>query len=311
MKVTRTKKSTFTYLVSGIIILLLIIFSIGKVQEFRNSNEKHSYKESVSGIEVTSVAVFSDDKAKDKVLSPKVVDKTETYKFAKDFFKRLGKELDSSCSEKYEEHVGYSVSDSYFTSDKRYNLGVDHTGLTFIYTDSTSYEGTVATSVDEKALREALKKYGVIIPTEAVYTVNGGIMHNFKVSMAKVGDKIIDGEVHCDFYTDGTIKYIDYDLIEYEPVDESEVISEAEAYKYIKDGQFKSYRDIQSMDVKSVKLEYIANSRGYLQPIYKFEASTNGETIFIPVLAVKNQDIKNYNPERLEYLKMAGYDLGI
>ena len=66
------------------------------------------------------------------------------------------------------------------------------------------------------------------------------------------------------------------------------IISQEEAYDKIKAGQFNSYElyNIKSILIRSIKLCYQLDSKGYYQPVYRFECTIDGEgrPIFIPAL---------------------------
>ena len=78
-------------------------------------------------------------------------------------------------------------------------------------------------------------------------------------------------------------------IYQYDVCGEYKIISEEEAYEKIKAGEFNSYElyDIQSIVVRSVKLCYQVDSKGFYQPVYRFECTIDGEgrPIFIPALA--------------------------
>lgn len=69
---------------------------------------------------------------------------------------------------------------------------------------------------------------------------------------------------------------------------EYNIISQKEAYDRLKSGKFNSYElyNINSIIVRSVKLQYKMDSKGFYQPVYQFECTIDGQgrPIFIPAL---------------------------
>lgn len=74
--------------------------------------------------------------------------------------------------------------------------------------------------------------------------------------------------------------------------EEYNIISQKQAYDKIKSGKFNSYElyNIKSIIVRSVKLCYKIDSKGFYQPVYQFECTIDGEgrPIFILALDIYN-----------------------
>jgi len=97
-----------------------------------------------------------------------------------------------------------------------------------------------------------------------------------------------DGTFACQYYKNGKMGSINGNILQCEYYKDFNVISEAEAYKMIEKGKFKIPSKSDKMNIKTgqVTIQYMADSKGYYQPVYVFEADVNRDSaeIFIPAI---------------------------
>ncbi|RIJ66204.1 VanZ family protein [Rummeliibacillus sp. POC4] len=82
---------------------------------------------------------------------------------------------------------------------------------------------------------------------------------------------------------------LDYDMNENKYVRKVDIISPAQAYKDILKGNFAIYNDLvdgDQLDINEYELDYIYDSKGYYQPVYRFKGLLNGEAweVLIPAI---------------------------
>ena len=81
-------------------------------------------------------------------------------------------------------------------------------------------------------------------------------------------------------------KSIEYNIKTYEPYKKYQLISTKEAYKYIEEGKFnKDYlENVQDeITIRLVRLNYLRDTKGLLQPVYEFVTNGNG-IIYVPAI---------------------------
>lgn len=91
------------------------------------------------------------------------------------------------------------------------------------------------------------------------------------------------GTIECCINSSGKIANFRDSMIKYTPYKKVDVISEKEAYDRLCAGKFyfPDYdKDEQLSDlvVKSVKISYTPDSKGYYRPVYEFVANANQDT---------------------------------
>ena len=82
---------------------------------------------------------------------------------------------------------------------------------------------------------------------------------------------------------------LDYDMNKNKYVRKVDIISPAQAYKDILKGNFAIYNDLvdgDQLDINEYELDYIYDSKGYYQPVYRFKGLLNGEAweVLIPAI---------------------------
>lgn len=259
-------------------------------QEFGNLSYEY-----ISNINMKNVAVenridLSNDITIQPIYYKKSLKETETRIFAETFFEKLGTKLSENDIDIYD----YSAI--YYSLGKNYNLWVDYKDGTYSYTDYSYFEtdkdgenkdGEKGASREE--LENALQNLGIIVPQNAEFREEEN-KYVFSINLEEKDNQLINGEIICFNYQDGSIKRMKNNLVEYEKVKEKEIISQEEAIQKILDGKFYYngwYGTIKSIVIENVELQYDLDSKGYYVPVYVFKAVINNQDTTINIKAIR------------------------
>ena len=149
------------------------------------------------------------------------------------------------------------------------------------------------TSYSEKQVREALKKFSVVLPENSVFKVNENSNYEFYVNT--VSDGILyNGTLYCTMFPNEEVGEIDSHILSLQCCSKEFGNSEVEALQQIKNGKFNIDAELPKdcdIEIKNCSIIYLADSKSYYQPVYQFNAviSSNGNEkkteILIPVLS--------------------------
>ena len=267
-----------------------------KNQEFGNFEFENNYTISMNNVDVKSEIDFSKERIKKEIYKTKISTKVEARQIAKNRLEILGRDIDDNQITEGENFILYRSKES--KNDARnYWVNIDYVGARVTYNDSSDmiikdgniiFMNKVENATKEEVI-QALLKLGIEVPEYAEFGQNRMEQYTFSIHMKKEGDKLIDGELRCNYYEDKTVKYVADEIIVYDKIMHKEIMSEQEAYERILEGQFKAYtsEEIKSILVKNVQLEYKLDSKGYYVPIYKFDILLNGKNSCIEMKAIK------------------------
>ena len=253
-------------------------------QKFGNLSSNYNYIYNMQNVTLNSdVELNGDNIKKKKVYISERYTKDQSLKFAEEFFEKLNTQLDKSNIDTYDNQVIYN------STDNRYRLAVHLRGGTYDFTDFKSNENIISQNMDEESIKEVLESYNINVSKDAEFEEekeNESSLYKFSIDLKEEDDKLTDGYLSIDQYGD-TIHVNNY-IYQYDVCGEYKIISQEEAYEKIKSGEFNTYElyDIDSIVIRSVKLCYQVDSKGFYQPVYRFECSIDGEgtPIFIPAL---------------------------
>ncbi|MCD8118818.1 MAG: VanZ family protein [Lachnospiraceae bacterium] len=214
----------------------------------------------------------------------------ETAEIAQEMFELLGTAVDESRTDVYDNSVFY------YSLDADYILTVDFLGGTYDLTDfSTTFyhsedadQPTQVYQAEEADVKKVLETYGIELPEGAVFSESDGT-YSFTADRVMDGDNMWDGTLSCTLYDNGRCGYITNYFIECEPYKEFSLISEQEAYEEICAGKFVSgvINADSVIEVGEVRMEYLADTKGFYQPIWVFEVTVDGSDAEICIRALK------------------------
>ena len=173
-------------------------------------------------------------------------------------------------------------------------MWIDYKGGTYNMTDfDTSYpeEGEEQPQLVENATEEeildALSKYGIAVPTGAIFTYIPNEAYTFEAKSVEMNGIIYDGTLTCEYYDNGKFASIRNSIKEFEVYKEFEIRSEQNAYEQILKGEFVGIiNNGDQIEIGQVELDYMLDTKGFYQPVYKFEVNVDGDnqSIYIPAI---------------------------
>lgn len=214
-----------------------------------------------------------------------VYDKNSGKEFVKRFFENLG--LNTSDMEV----VQYSDSALYWVrGNHTYNIWLNYRDGSYTYHDFSSFDDDVeVVSTDKENILDALGRFNIDLPVKAVFNQTERDSYKWTFEREFVGDTLTEGWISCSYYSDGTIKDISNKLVAYKKVRDITIKSKKEAYEELLSGKFlyfNSGKDIESIDIIGVGLDYYLDSKGYYQPVYSFDSLIDGVEFKINIPAL-------------------------
>ena len=160
-----------------------------------------------------------------------------------------------------------------------YSFGRDHTPVF----------DAPASGVTEDMLHETLDKFGFSIPADAAFTLSpyGETSYRavFSADLLPTEGGFLHGTLTCDLRTQGdgqsTLSQLENRITTLAPVREEPILSPAQALAALQSG--KSFegawfaQSVQQIEVRSCALDYLSDSKGFYQPVYRFELSLAGQ----------------------------------
>ncbi len=270
----------------GVIFASYKINDIYNSQRFGNLSSNYNYVYDMSKVSLNSKVELKNDEDKEKkVYTLNRLSAEDALNFAQDFLKKLGTSVDKSNIDTYDNQILYS------SSDGRYKIMVYLNGGAYSFTDFNCSDNVINQNMDKESVIAALKKYNVkpcdIAEFEQEKEDNKKLSsYRFYVDLNEKNNKLTDGYLTIS-QSDEILNIYNY-IYTYKSYGKYKIISQEEAYDKIKAGQFNSYElyNIKSILIRSIKLCYQLDSKGYYQPVYRFECTIDGEgrPIFIPAL---------------------------
>lgn len=269
------------------IVTFAAIFICYERQELGNIVSAYIYPYDKNLLEVTTTGTYASEETRQEVYQIPVYSKQETRQFAEKFFAQTGTQVDDTRTDLYDDTAVYYGKDGN-------TLWIDYAGGKYSYTnfgvlwsDSDEEKATID-DAEEKEIRIALAEYGVEVPETAQFQNEGDGNYTLEVHQEIVDGQMYDGTLSCTYYEGGEIGNINDNILVCQPYKEFPVWSEQEAYERICDGKFQYYgNEALSIQLKSVRIEYETDSKGFYQPVYCFEALVNNSSAELEIPALK------------------------
>ncbi|WP_020617860.1 VanZ family protein [Paenibacillus daejeonensis] len=260
------------------------IFVAYATQELGNLGSAYVISYNTDEVTIASEVEMSSELAEVPIYAVHVGSKQDTRSLAEGLFQRIGAKLDEA------EIDIYYDSALYYSEGRAQSVWVDFQGMNYRYIHFTPItdEAVAAVDADEAQVREALMKMGIELPLEMIFEALDDSRYLFTADMLPVGGYIWHGDFQVDYHTDGVIKRIMNDVLLLRPYRTGEIISEAEAYEQLSAGRFVSWRrTFDSLTITEVNLDYEMDTKGYVQPIYRFHVLFDDEETVINIPALK------------------------
>ena len=205
---------------------------------------------------------------------------------AKDFFTAVDAVLDEESTINHGDTTYFYAKS---LTGEKLCLGIRHFAMTFTYEDlsASQYEKVMPSKKD---ILKQLESLGIQIPESVEFSQSDTLQSRFDVLPNADGSLSMWGYLVCESYSDDTIKYVENEIVPCYPIKPTEVISEQTAYEQIAKGMFRCDFQIpeycDEMLVKSVRITYCMDTKGYLQPAYCFYVEVEGQKQRIIIPAV-------------------------
>ena len=222
--------------------------------------------------------------------------------FAVDFLGRQGAEINFGGPD-----VNYYDNSTFYSDHRTYNLIINHNDRSYEYTDyrvdSDLRYSDKGGRITEDELRTALGTLGIDVPDAAQFVTVDEERgeYAFRAECVVEDGVLTAGELICHIAEGGMLYEVDNALSVSTLHGNATVISSQEAYDLLCAGRF-SWQDVPMFNylkpnqvrVTACALEYMADSKGFRQPVYVFTLSDdrdaelrsgNGWTTFVPALS--------------------------
>ena len=262
------------------------LFTIYQFQELGNLSYEFRIPFDHERLSVSTDITFSKEAGTAAVYKCVRLSKEDTITFAREFYDRLGLELDESQNDFYDETA------IFYDTKGSFHLWVDYLGGSYWFTDfDAKYDtkATVAKNAEEEEVKAALESYGIYIPDDiSMYYRDDLESYIFEYANYETDSYFLDGSIVVEYMDNGKIAGINYGVITSEMYKEFRILSEKEAYEMICDGNF-NFQQIDGLNihVQSCSLEYLTDSKDYSQPVYHFICDINGKESLIGIPAIK------------------------
>lgn len=276
----RQKRSTaklFGYAAPMLVMILAFgsIFTVYSMKELGNLRSDYIYKMNMKGVELTSEVELSRDSNPAGIYQAAFGDEQAAKALASSVFSAIGATMDEEETKAYDESVRY-IAYKPDNHEASIHMWVNYKGLTYRLTDFSQFDDHLVKvkDADELTIRGALAELELELPANISFSVMEDGSYIFTANMLQVGNQIWDGVLRCSYYSDGTIKEIDNNIVIADYYRSGEIISEFEAYDRLSAGKFFHHnrqRQTKSITVRDVSLIYELDSKGFYQPVYRFE----------------------------------------
>lgn len=283
-------------------LVLAGVFLTYHFQPYGNLEDAPIYAADTKGVEWVQECVLSDEPGPTGVYWAEPFTKESCDAFAMEFIGRLGGEIAFGTPD-----VNYYDNTAFYSDHSTYALWVNYNDRSYEYTDyrvdSELRYSDKGGAITEDELRAAMEKLGIDVPDAALFVAEDEEKGRYAFQAEGVVEDgvLTDGEIRCRVAEGGILYEVDNNLSISTLSGETAVISPKEAYDKLCAGRF-SWRDVPMFEylrparvrVTACTLEYLTDSKGFRQPVYKFTLSDdmddelrdgNGWTTFVPALS--------------------------
>lgn len=274
IKDKKYNKKVFLYQIPLIItvVAFCIIFGSYYAKDLGNLVYENTSKHKMPKLKKGKNISISSDESSVEIYKMETASLDETHKFAEKIFDIQDKKIDENRTDIYDDTVVYYSDDGFL------NLWIDYKGMTARYTNfELSFPGDgreckYLLGADEQTVRGAIEKVGFNVPKETSFKVKEND-YSFEIKREFINKNYYTGLIVCSLNEKRNVVNIDYNLVVSEPYKKMKIISPQKAYDILSRGVFYSDELIKTdlpYTVKSMEIVYIADSKGFYQPVYEF-----------------------------------------
>ncbi len=286
LKNRKSYTRSLIYLIYPLVLVMGIsgIFIAYQVQEYGNLAEAPAFTVNLKDVEWKLECALDDTLQSAPIYKGTKATKDEIKKFADAFAQKAGVTFPD---------VYYYDTTTVFANHSTGDfLTIEHQGFIYEYTIGMTDPMLENAELSESVVRELASSYGIDIPEEAVFSYDGNGKHTFSADMIPMGDKVLDGEIYCYGKEGEVLREIRSEQFILDRYNDTQIISQTEAYERLCDGKFNGaeyykYINAKSITVLSCELDYCVDSKGFYQPVYRFELKADdgyGSYAVIPAL---------------------------
>lgn len=221
-------RTKIMYLMPLIIVILVssLMFTYYQLQTYGNMSIVFIKKIDMDNATITSDIHLNENSTYAAVYKAPSLTKDKADLFAKNFFKQLNLNFQEVEKTVYQNAINYR-----YNAENSYHLAFNLLEGTYRFTDFSKFDEHVSiVDVEEVTLKEQLERFDILIPEEATFSNQSPELYNWEVSNVKLNDKLINGTLSVESYSDNTIKYIRQSIVEYAYVTDEQLISRSKPF---------------------------------------------------------------------------------
>ncbi len=292
------KKSSFTYLCvpAAIVIVFAGIYIGYMVQPYGNLPDAATVTANLDSVKWNLEFVPEEMATTEQVYQAGRLNKEESEKFGEEIAKEMGIEFDDIYY--YDDAIIFA---NHSTGDF---LNLNQRDGTWEYTigrEKTPVYEKPLSDINNDDILAALSSLNIKIPNDAQFEieiseVDGFGTANYAAQFVPVGDKLLYGTLSCNLHFENGKTTIDrkikYNIVELSPYKEESIITQNQALSELYqghsfEGTILERLDIGEISILSCSIEWITDTKGFYQPVYRFELQINEQEIitdYVPAL---------------------------
>lgn len=260
------------------ILSFVYIFISYSYQELGNLTQAYYKKADMSHIEVISHVPLSHQTSSQPVYKIKTYSDEDYNTLAKTIFQKHQDIIDDKKTEINNHNI------SFVSKNKDINIFIDKQEATMDITYPGEFQPNTH-NLSWQEVKKIIEKEGISIPKQATFTQIDTGTYEFSIN-TNTSQQYIQGYISVQINQDHSLSSLSYQINSYDIYKSYPIISEKQAFQYIKEGQFNQDWML-SLDneiiIHSIKLVYREDSKGYYQPVYQFGIE-NDQLIYIPAI---------------------------
>ncbi|QSX06570.1 VanZ family protein [Sedimentibacter sp. zth1] len=214
---------------------------------------------------------------------PKSYTKKEAFEFVHNIYSYFYKEDFEIEVIDYDTEMIYRVNGGY--------INFDRLDGTFLFSQYKLHDkNSIVYTCTNSELLNVFEKLDIFIPKELEFEeIENKILFG-ELKLYKSGNNYINGDIKIEYYKDGAINKINYNLVKYKKGAMKKLISEYDAYIKLINGKFINYVNTEkatNIQILGVEITYIVDTKGFLQPVYKFNCKIDNYNKKIYIEAIK------------------------
>lgn len=262
--------------------LILGFFTVLKIYENKELGNLYidpNYSYNMKGIELVSQLEPSRQRERGQIYRLQAYSREEALDLAQRIFSSLGLAREDL------EIIESQTTSIYKAGD--YSIWIDRKDRSFTIRNFSVEAGEDAGGPAEDQAYEILAEYGLDIEEPMEYRLEDGLA--ILSPLATNGrEGLLEGEIRLDSYQ-GQVFRLESSLASYDSYREAELRSEYEAWQDLTRGRFNyPLEAFERMELVDILEDYILDSKGYYQPVYRMLLKLDGEDGEIYIRRVKD-----------------------